>query len=387
MKNNTPTQYVQFDDNNYYQDNNDPKVTRKSYSCARSCAVGCLVLVVLVTVCGLLGYFLLLKGEPLIVATETTIITTPLKTDGKSVDFFQPIQKILEPQDKTKENGFKLVVAAYGKDFLLQHNPHINQDWIYDEICKQLELDPNQLPTHVYEAPKFEYREIDTKKLQAEIEKLKAEIENKKSENDYKEKKNEIERKQKALDEVVNSQYDLSKLEREPWSLQEYPKMQLWLDKVDDGLDIVQKAAMHDVFFVPMTRKSDQAITVTAINIPLIEQLQPLVRGLRTRGMLWIGEGDYQKAWNDILAAMRLERQLIHPQFSDDIPDETKQITINNIAKYSQNWSTELLNKAIADLDNLPEPKKRDELLTVVQFLTIDIFAEAHDASKLLEKL
>ncbi|MDR0392569.1 MAG: hypothetical protein LBH59_11715, partial [Planctomycetaceae bacterium] len=57
-------------------------------SCLMGCGVGCLVLIIILAVGGFLFYAYCVKGVPMQISPETTVISSPLKSDGKSVDFF-----------------------------------------------------------------------------------------------------------------------------------------------------------------------------------------------------------------------------------------------------------------------------------------------------------
>jgi hypothetical protein len=74
-------------------------------------------------------------GAPLIVSPETTVITEPLKSDGKSVDFYQAIKEMVEPEmQQLDDNGFVDVVRFYS------HMP-FGYEQQYLLMCKELGLD------------------------------------------------------------------------------------------------------------------------------------------------------------------------------------------------------------------------------------------------------
>jgi hypothetical protein len=94
-------------------------------------------------------YFLMSGGAELIVSEETTVITEPLKSDGKTVDFFQAIQKMTEPDIQADENGFRDVVLAFGRGiFEIDIN---NAGWQYLAMCETLGIDPLTPPVFLLE--------------------------------------------------------------------------------------------------------------------------------------------------------------------------------------------------------------------------------------------
>ena len=129
-----------------------PRRTRRSGSCCFfGCCLGCLGFLVLIALaCFALWYCLVSGGADLIVSEETTVITEPLKSDGKTVDFFQAIQKMTEPAIPANENGFRDVLLAFGRAVFGGGG---DAEWQYSAVCEALEIDP-QLPPQ--EIPPFD---------------------------------------------------------------------------------------------------------------------------------------------------------------------------------------------------------------------------------------
>ncbi|MDR0521520.1 MAG: hypothetical protein LBH00_06670 [Planctomycetaceae bacterium] len=112
------------------------------------CGCGCLGLILLLLFGGLAVYFYCIKGSPLTVSPETTVITEPRKSDGKSVDYYQAIQKMTEPAIPADENGFRSVLLGYGQ---AATEPQKFNEWLYPEMCKKLDIDPAAQPPFVLE--------------------------------------------------------------------------------------------------------------------------------------------------------------------------------------------------------------------------------------------
>ncbi|MDR1485700.1 MAG: hypothetical protein LBT09_12875 [Planctomycetaceae bacterium] len=337
------------------------------YGCLFGCGVGCLVLIIIMAVSSLLVYFYCIKGVPMQVSPETTLITSPLKSDGKSVDFFAVIKEKTEPQDSTKKNGFKDVLAAYGKDLIADGKQNeLNHGWIFSELCKSFGLDPNFVPPHTYKEPKL-----------AEF------IPHK--------NKNENENEEDEVEAVLDNEYELTvfkKVLSKNWSIKEYPNLEEWLGKVDSGLDVVQKAAMEEFYFIPMVRRNENELAAMPI-LPVVVANEKLAYGLQVRSMLRIGEGKFGKAWDDLLASIRLQRNFIGKGIYAVNPrsDQVKLQIVKTVAESSSRWTPEQLTKAVADLETIPPNPKREDLLLVVQYILLDAFSMAGNSQQFVESI
>jgi hypothetical protein len=118
---------------------------RRFSCCFCGCALGCLVFVLLVlSLAGFVAYCLFNGSVPLTVSAETTIITEPLKSDGKTVDFRQAIQEIIKADAQPDENGFREVLLGYGREVFASEE---NNDPSYRLMCEEMEIDPEAPPT------------------------------------------------------------------------------------------------------------------------------------------------------------------------------------------------------------------------------------------------
>ncbi|MDR3182122.1 MAG: hypothetical protein LBT89_04235 [Planctomycetaceae bacterium] len=111
------------------------------------CGIGCLVLIILAAITGVLAYYYCLKGQPLLVSPETTVITEPKKKDGVSVDFFKAIQDITETKKPANDNGFKDILIGYGTAMF--ENKEAAQVWQHNAMCKHFNVDPLTVPQYV----------------------------------------------------------------------------------------------------------------------------------------------------------------------------------------------------------------------------------------------
>ncbi|MDR2170812.1 MAG: hypothetical protein LBP59_11770 [Planctomycetaceae bacterium] len=376
MQDNTPHQNDNHNisadssaDDNYQT--NPPKSGCGGYGCLMGCGIGCIVLIIIAIIAGLFIYYYCIKGIPLQVSPETTIITTPLKSDGKSVDFFSVIKEKTEPQDPTKNNGFKDVLAAYGKEIFANNNQQeLNHSWAFEEMCKSLELDPNFTPKHIYAPPPINIALINNIAIQ-----------NNKDENN----KNKPNIGQESIDEITIFKKVLSK----NWNIKEYPELEEWRDKVDSGLDVVQQAAMKELYSIPMIRRNEKELVIIAISPPAIITHNKLIQGLQVRAMLNIGEGNFDKTWKDTLAAIRLKHNLINKgiHIFDQRSEQIKLQIIKTLAESSTKWTAEQRKKAIADLNSIPPKPKREEVLLIAQYKILDVLSTAGNSKQFIEAI
>lgn len=346
-------------------------------SCLMGCGVGCLVLIIILAVGGFIFYAYCVKGVPMQISPETTVISSPLKSDGKSVDFFTAIKEKIEPKDVANNNGFKDVLEAYGKELIINNKQNeFNNDWIFSEMCKSVELDPNFTPAHIYKEPNFYEIKIAKKEKNNDNENEKNEEVDATQDNEY------------GWQELVIYKNVLS----EKWNIKEYPELEEWLESVNSGLDVVQKAAMKEIYVVPMVRRSEKELAIMSITPQVIVANRQLAHGLEVRSILHTGNKEFDKAWKDLLASIHLRRNLINKGIYifdkiDPITDQLKLQLIKTFAESSSKWKPEQLNKAITELDSIPQSTKREDLLLITQYIFLDVFSLAGDPKQFVESI
>ena len=125
----------------------NPRSRRNGSCCFFGCCLGCLGFLILIALaCFAFGYCLMSGGADLIVSEETTVITEPLKSDGKTVDFFKAIQEMTEPQIPADENGFRDVLLAFGQGIFGDGR---NAEQRYIATCEALGVDPQTPPKKI----------------------------------------------------------------------------------------------------------------------------------------------------------------------------------------------------------------------------------------------
>ena len=118
--------------------------------------IGCLTVFVLAIVgLALFTYLAVLKGKPLVVARETTHIVGPLKSDGKSVDYFTVVEEF-NPLPPAEENGYVTLCRGFGKEVLPKDAQEdgmyflfmpASRDETWKMVCDKLGLDADAAPT------------------------------------------------------------------------------------------------------------------------------------------------------------------------------------------------------------------------------------------------
>ena len=129
-------------------------VRRGGKGCFCACCLGCFGFLLLIALINFAFWYCFFRGgASLTVSPETTIITEPLKSDGKTVDFHQAIQKLIEPNIPANENGFRDVFVGYGKQ-IFEADDHLGKtDWQYSKTCEHFGIDPLTPPLYSLKNP------------------------------------------------------------------------------------------------------------------------------------------------------------------------------------------------------------------------------------------
>lgn len=92
-------------------------------------------------------YVTYVRDVPLAVSPESTVVTEPLKSGGREVDYFAAAELMSYPPElATEDNGFRLLVRGLGV------SPDVQPDQ-RRQIYEKLGLDPTVPPTLTYEEP------------------------------------------------------------------------------------------------------------------------------------------------------------------------------------------------------------------------------------------
>ncbi|HKA08612.1 MAG TPA: hypothetical protein VKD71_15240 [Gemmataceae bacterium] len=95
-----------------------------------------------------------------------------------------------------------------------------------------------------------------------------------------------------------------------PWKRSEYPNVADWLKQNEKPLAVLIEASKRPEYFNPLISKSADPRTTRIMNslLPSAQKCRAVCRALSCRAMGRIGDGDFDGAWQDLLACQRLGR-------------------------------------------------------------------------------
>ena len=96
----------------------------------------------------------------------------------------------------------------------------------------------------------------------------------------------------------------------EPWSLDDLPMMESWLDNNDPVLDLVGKAVRQPAFCFPMIRRDSETPLSDALMSMETQRMRIFARSLMARANYRIATGDFDGAIDDVITIKRLGRHL-----------------------------------------------------------------------------
>ncbi len=235
--------------------------------CLRNCLVIGVILFVLFFI---FVWFMLFRDRPLQISEETTYITEPKTADGKRVDYFKALEeRYYPPEMQTDRNGYRMIVRALGPG-ALEGGGFLKAQ---RDTYRKLWLPTHFEPTMTFQSPEG-FFEVYTKKEGLEDERI---------------------------DEMR------ARLER-PWTLEEMPMMEPWLEENGPFLDLLGEAVQKPAFAIPFVREDEDELLVEVL-LPHVQTLRSSARALTARAHYRIGTGDIDGAIDDILTLQRLGRK------------------------------------------------------------------------------
>jgi hypothetical protein len=120
-------------------------------------------------------------------------------------------------------------------------------------------------------------------------------------------------RASKALDPADALQKWRDRVDRAvrwPWKKTEYPDVADWLKQNEKPLAVLIEASKRPEFFHPLVSKSNDPRTTRIMSslLPNVQKCRGAARALTCRAMGRIADGDFDGAWQDLLACQRLGR-------------------------------------------------------------------------------
>ena len=306
--------------------------------CAKYGAVPLVLLAVFV-------YWNFLRTPPLRISKETTYITQPLTADGARVDYFAALeQELYPPEMKTDDNGYRLIVRALGASTDTEWEPDegIDREARAAQVYEKLGLDPAVKPTMTFMEPYHFLR------MYADRE---------------------------GLDE--KQAYELDTKVYEPWTLDDLPMMEPWLEQNGPVLDLVGLAVRKPQFRIPLTRSKHAILFADTPFLSEIQTMRSFARMLQARAQYRIGTGDIDGAMADVISCQRLGR---HLESHDTIIACLVGIAIRGVAgavgiaavRESQP-TKEQLRHFVDELNSIPVRLDIDRIRRLERYYTLDL--------------
>lgn len=344
----------------------------------------------------------LFLSKPLRIAKETTLITEPLTSDGKQVDFFARLERESYPSNMaTDENGFRMLVQHI--DMASEYEP-----WQFKQVCEKLGLDADTIhPDIAYEDPygylsdymargKFDETVVERLLARSKSNTLRADEEMSADESG----KGEVavgddaaanDDTNDAGDGHGSGQAEADKREIEmafdakinsPWTLADLPMMGTWLKRNGPALDLLAAAARKPTFQIPLTRETEND-HLSWNRSPTFQVRRALARGLCARAYYRIGTGDIDGAIDDVITCKRFGRHVGHGTMVVDylvgVAIEGMADAIGILGAPAHPPTKEQLLHFTRKLDNLPPRAKLDHVMRWDRYWMLDgLQAVAH---------
>jgi hypothetical protein len=334
---------------------------KKRLGCLRRVAKYCAVLAVLLAA---LAYWNLLRTPQLKISKETTYITEPLTSDGTRVDYFTAYKQEFYPAKmKTDDNGYRLIVRALGdvSDHQLSgidgKSVKCDAEIATARLYQELGLDPTVRPTMTHQRP-MEYL------------------------TDY----------VAQLDGAGQSPEELDQRLHQPWTLDDLPMMESWLQENQAILDLMAQAVRKPVFTVPLIRYQPEAALYESLVMGHIHRVRAFARSIEARANYRIGIGDIDGAIEDLVTLKHLGRHMgrqgsaVHLLVGIAVEGMADAIQI--AGNGDSQPTAEQLRRLVDELGTVPSPANMDRFWLAVRYHELSgIQAMAYDNQLLTDQL
>ncbi|MCS6976040.1 MAG: hypothetical protein NZM31_03385 [Gemmatales bacterium] len=156
--------------------------------------------------------------------------------------------------------------------------------------------------------------------------------------------------------EVLLEQED--ELASKPWEREEHPFVAAWLDANEEPLMILLEATRRPRYYNPLVSISPKPTPVVFALLPNVPKCREAVKALTARAMLKVAEGDYESAWQDLLACHRLARLLGQGstlvEYISGLAVEQMACQADLVFLDSANLTSEQIKRYLGDLQALP---------------------------------
>ena len=330
-RNDTGFDYNDADFDQYDDDNSKSKRTRNNPTprgnqqpscCLFGCTIGCIGFLSLLFLGGVAFYYCMFSGAAPLAVSPETTIITGPLKDDGTVDFHQAIKDKFEPTIHPNENGFRDVLIAFGREIFEIGGSRHNTDWQYLKMCQELEIDPHTPPL-------FSIRNPD-----------------------------------------------------DPHSFE------LCRARLDAVLSAVAKSA----YFIPLVRQSERDLVMASQPRAVYSFHATLHRLLQNNASARFASGDTAEGWKSTLASIRLFRFItinqawLHMIADSDAGAELLLTPVDKVVATFPQWTTPQLDRAIADLEALPNWHDRQTTLQIMHFQLLDMLSGANDLRDLVSR-
>jgi len=309
------------------------------------------------------------------IAKETTYLTEPLTADGKRIDYFQAFSQRNDPPGmKTDDNGFRLIVQAFGPPGSLEPELH-------GQYYEKLGLPATHTPTTPYlNAGEYISNYFDTNP--GEFEKAKALYIELKIAEIQAEAPPEM---AKRIAEVRNPtffHYEPRILSGCILSLQQkhlaqFPIVTEWLLEVAPALEVVAEAVRKPVYAAPLVRLSDEKTLHDVIHtVSNATFHNALSQSLRLQASYRLEKGEIDGVIDNIITLRRLGRLMgkqgtvIDAMIGNGIAHTVFTIGPNENLEFPMN--TEQIRRFLRELDDLPQGYEEAMILENERLITLD---------------
>ena len=181
-----------------------------------------------------------------------------------------------------------------------------------------------------------------------------------------------------------------------PWTAEDIPHLDRWLQAVNGKLDAVVSGSQRKHYYTPYIAGSpednEEYPQMIAMLLPSVQGHRELARSLRIRANLRIGQGDLDAAWDDVMAIYRISRlsaqgiTLIESLVGiavDGIAFETTTEILR-----SRDLTDKLARRILVDLKGLPRiPPLAEKIDIAERYMGLDCVQTLARQSDLLKTL
>jgi hypothetical protein len=290
----------------------------------------------------------LMRTPPLQISKETTYLTEPLTKDGTQVDYFGAYEQEFYPLEmKTDANGYRLIVRELG---------YVAVNRAYNQWGDKTECDANAISAQIYEKLGLDSAIQPTKWHTPAMEILTDHVQ-----------------REGTADELV---YDLEHRLQEPWTLDDLPMMESWLDDNGPALDLIGRAVRQPEFCIPLVRLTPDAPLSDALFSNETHRMRVFARSLMARANYRIATGDIDGAIDDMITLKRLgrhfQRQVTVVDFLVGIAIERMADAIRIAANRELQPTEGQLRRIVNALSSCPPPADMDRMLLAERYRALD---------------